>query len=216
MAIDVLGSGQTRPIQAQANHGCPIPATCCLHLVLEADGGSHHVCGATDDFEGKIVLGAALLVPTLVPGHLLACKGGAGLEAMVLALQGDTGRVPEGLNGAGTGVRWATKGAKPGPASCMKEACPGAGTSCFFEVYGSKAQGGVGRGGWGAGCCSGCEQQDGTADAAGIAEGCLPGPFEPGAHSKPAPCGFSARSFPILGQGRDLCHAAWMGPTTLL
>lgn len=55
---------------------------CCLHHVIEADGGSHHVCGTTDDLEGELVLGAALLVPALVPGRLLACEGGAELQAM--------------------------------------------------------------------------------------------------------------------------------------
>lgn len=175
MAIDVLGRGQTRPIQAQASHGCPVPAVCCLHHVVEADGGSHHVCGTTDDLEGKMVLGAALLVPALVPGQLLACEGGAELQAMVLAPRGDAGHVPKGLSRAGTGAQWPTKGATPGPAYCTKEACPGAGTSFLFEVYGAEAWGGVGRAGGGAGCHAGCEQQDGTADAMGIAEGCVLG-----------------------------------------
>lgn len=130
---------QTRPIQAQASRGCPVPAVHCLHCAIKADGGSHHVCGTADDLEGKIVLGAALLVPTLVPGQLLACEGGVQLQAVALALWGDTGCVPEGLSRAGTKARWPTKGATPGPASCTKEACPGTGTSFFFEVYGAKA-----------------------------------------------------------------------------
>lgn len=85
MAVDMLNRGQTCPIQVQASHSCPIPTMCCLHDIIEADGGSHHICGTADDLEGKIVLGAALLVPTLVPGWLLACKGEVELQAMVWA-----------------------------------------------------------------------------------------------------------------------------------
>lgn len=92
----------TCPVQVQATHGCPIPAMCCLHHVIEADGGSHHVCGTAGDLEGKMVLGAALTVPTLVPGQLLACEGGVELQAMVLALLGDISHVPRGLRRAGT------------------------------------------------------------------------------------------------------------------
>lgn len=139
MAINVLGGGQTCPVQAQA-----IPALCCSHPVVEADGGSHHVCSAADDLEGKIVRWAALLVPALVPRWLLACKGGVELEAMALAPGGDTSCVLKGLSRAVTGAHWATKGATPGPASRMKETCPGAGTSFLFEVYGAKTWGGMG------------------------------------------------------------------------
>lgn len=148
---------------------------CCLHHVVEADVGSHHVCCTADDLEGEMVLGAALLVPTLVPGQLLACEGGAELQAMVLALRRDTSCVPQGLSRAVTGAQWPTKGATPGPASCLKEAGPGTWTSFLFKVYGAEAWGGVGRTGWGAGCCSGCELQDSTAGATGTAEGGVPG-----------------------------------------
>lgn len=147
MPIDMLSRRQTCPIQAQASRGSPVPAVCCLHHVIEADGGSHHVCGAAGDLEGKMVLGAALLVPALVLGQLRACEGGAELQAMVLAPRGDTGHVPKGLSRAGTGAQWSKKGATPEPASCVKEACPGAGTSFLFEVYGAKAWGGVGQAG---------------------------------------------------------------------
>lgn len=112
------------------------PPVCCLHHVVEADVGSHHVCCTADDLEGEVVLGAALLVPTLVPGQLLACEGGAELQAMVSAPRGDTSRVPQGLSRAVTGAQWPTKGETPGPASCPKEAGPGTWTSFLFKVYG--------------------------------------------------------------------------------
>jgi len=121
------------------SHSFSTSAVCCLHYVVEADGGSHHICGTADDLEGKMVLGTALLVPALVPGQLLACKGGAELQAMALALRGDIGSVPKGLSGADTGAQWAMKGVTAGPSSCMKEACPGAGTCLSFEVYGAEA-----------------------------------------------------------------------------
>lgn len=85
--------------------GSPIPTKCCLHHVIEADGGSHHIRGTADDLEGELVLGAALLVSALVPGQLPACEGGAGLQAMVLAPWGDTSCVPEGPSRAGAGAQ---------------------------------------------------------------------------------------------------------------
>lgn len=71
MGIDMLGRDQTCPLEGQASHDCLVPAMCCLHHVFKAYRGSHHICSTTDDLEGKIILGAALLVPTLVPGQLL-------------------------------------------------------------------------------------------------------------------------------------------------
>lgn len=152
---------------------------CCLHQVFKADRGSHHICSTTDDLEGKIILGAALLVPTLVPGQLVTCEGGVELKVKPLAPWGDTGHVPEGLSGADTRIQWPTKGATPRSTSCIKEACPGAGTSCLFEVYGAKA-----------GCCSRCDTR---VCARSIWSWC----------PRQAPWGFSAWSFPILGQDRD-------------
>lgn len=107
MATDVLGRGQTCPLGGQASL---VPAMCCLHQVLKADRGSHHICSTTDDLEGKMVLGAALLVPTLVPGQLLTCEGGVELKVMAWSPWGDTGRVPEGLGGAGLGYTGPPRG----------------------------------------------------------------------------------------------------------
>lgn len=42
---------------------------------------------------------------------------------------GRHGSAPEGLSGTDPGIQWPTKGATPAPTFCMKEACPGAGTS---------------------------------------------------------------------------------------
>lgn len=110
MATDVLGIGQTCPLEGQASHSCLVPAMCCLHQVVKADRGSHHVCSTTDDLEGKIIPGAALLVATLVPRQLLTCERGVELKIMALAPWGDTGRVPEGLRGAGTRGQWPLRG----------------------------------------------------------------------------------------------------------
>lgn len=48
----------------------------------------------------------------------------------------------------------------------------------------------------------------------GLQRGACQGASGVGTGSRPAPWGFSARSFPILGQGRDLCHMARTGPVT--
>lgn len=104
MAIDVLGRGQTCPLEGQASHDCLVPVMCCLHQVFKADRGSHHICSTTDDLEGKVILGTALLVPTLVLGQLLTCEGGVELKVMALSPWGDTGRVPEGLSGTDPGI----------------------------------------------------------------------------------------------------------------
>lgn len=68
-----------------------------------------------------------------------------------------------------------TKGETTAPTSCMKKACPGAGNTFLFEVYGAKAR-----------CCPRCDTW------------CVLG-----ACPRQDSWGFSAQSFPILGQGRD-------------
>lgn len=45
-----------------------MPSPYCLHPVLEADGGSHHVGSTADDPEGEVVGRAVPLVGTLVAG----------------------------------------------------------------------------------------------------------------------------------------------------
>lgn len=99
--INLLGRGRACSVQAMAAN---FPLACCLHLIIEADGGSHHICGAADDLEGKMVGGAAPLVPALVPGQLLACEGRESCGG------GDTGHSP----GPGAGAWWSLSGCAVG------------------------------------------------------------------------------------------------------
>jgi len=117
----------------------PPPLCAAYTMLLKQMEGPTTFAAPLMILKAKWFWGQLFWFPHSYRGSCLPAREEQSCKAMALALRGDIGSVPKGLSGADTGAQWAMKGVTAGPSSCMKEACPGAGTCLSFEVYGAEA-----------------------------------------------------------------------------